>query len=71
LIKRGLTNSIYAWIAEPGGATNKERFEQVRQSSVRQAFEALEDNICNLSCNTSGCQTGTIDAMDVRILIPP
>ena len=42
-----------------GGATNNERFEQVGQSSVKHAFTALENNICNLGCNTSGCQTGT------------
>ena len=42
-----------------GGATNNERFEQIGQSSVKHAFTALENNICNLGCNTSGCATGT------------
>src|SRR6266508_884778 len=42
-----------------GGASNTERFEQVGQSSVKHAFLALENNICNLGCNTSGCTTGS------------
>jgi hypothetical protein len=42
-----------------GGANNNERFEQVSQSSVKHAFLALENNICNLGCNTSGCATGS------------
>ena len=42
-----------------GGANNNERFEQVGQSSVKHAFLALEDNVCNLGCNTSGCTTGS------------
>src|SRR6266496_2512505 len=42
-----------------GGANNNERFEQVGQSSVKHAFLALENNICNLGCNTSGCVTGS------------
>jgi hypothetical protein len=41
------------------GANNNERFEQVGQSSVKHAFLALEDNVCNLGCNTSGCTTGS------------
>jgi hypothetical protein len=42
-----------------GGANNNERFEQVGQSSVKHAFLALENNVCNLGCNTSGCTTGS------------
>src|SRR5436190_12920555 len=42
-----------------GGANNNERFEQVGQSSVKHAFLALEDNVCNLGCNTGGCTTGS------------
>jgi len=42
-----------------GGANNNERFEQVGQSSVKHAFLALENNVCNLGCNTSGCATGS------------
>ena len=37
-----------------GGATNNERFEQVGQSSVKHAFTALTNNICNLGCNGVG-----------------
>jgi hypothetical protein len=37
-----------------GGATNDERFEQVGQSSVKHAFTALTNNICNLGCNGVG-----------------
>jgi hypothetical protein len=42
-----------------GGATNNERFEQIGQSSMKHAFFALEGNVCNLGCNTSGCDTGS------------
>jgi hypothetical protein len=42
-----------------GGANNNERFEQVGQSSCKHAFLALENNVCNLGCNTSGCATGS------------
>ena len=41
------------------GATNDERFEQIGQSSMKHAFLALEDNVCNFGCNTSGCVTGS------------
>ncbi len=41
-----------------GGATNDERFEQIGQSWMKHAFEALEGGLCS-SCNTSGCTTGT------------
>src|SRR3982751_1795792 len=41
-----------------GGATNDERFEQIGQSWMKHAFEALEGGLCS-SCNTSGCATGT------------
>lgn len=37
-----------------GGATNDERFEQVGQSSVKHAFTALTQNLCNLGCNGVG-----------------
>ena len=37
-----------------GGASNDERFEQVGQSSVKHAFTALRENICNLGCNNVG-----------------
>jgi len=37
-----------------GGATNEERFEQIGQSSVKHAFTALTNNICNLGCNNVG-----------------
>jgi hypothetical protein len=37
-----------------GGSTNDERFEQVGQSSVKHAFTALTNNICNLGCNGVG-----------------
>jgi hypothetical protein len=37
-----------------GGATNDERFEQIGQSSVKHAFTALRNNICNLGCNGVG-----------------
>src|SRR5207253_7561940 len=42
-----------------GGASNNDRFEQIGQSWLKHAFEALEDNVCNFGCNTSGCTTGT------------
>src|SRR6266516_4496454 len=42
-----------------GGANNNEHFEQVGQSSCKHAFLALENNVCNLGCNTSGCTTGS------------
>lgn len=44
---------------QSGGATNNERFEQIGQSSMKHAFLALENNVCNLGCNTSGCVTGS------------
>jgi hypothetical protein len=37
-----------------GGATNDDRFEQIGQSSVKHAFTALTQNICNLGCNGVG-----------------
>ena len=37
-----------------GGTTNDERFEQIGQSSVKHAFTALTNNICNLGCNGVG-----------------
>jgi hypothetical protein len=37
-----------------GGATNDDRFEQIGQSSVKHAFTALTNNICNLGCNNVG-----------------
>ncbi len=37
-----------------GGANNDERFEQIGQSSVKHAFTALTNNICNLGCNGVG-----------------
>ena len=42
-----------------GGATNDQRFEQIGQSWMKHAFEALEGNTCNFGCNTSGCTTGS------------
>jgi hypothetical protein len=42
-----------------GGASNNDRFEQVGQSWMKHAFEALENNACGFGCNTSGCTTGT------------
>lgn len=40
-----------------GGANNDERFEQIGQSQVKHAFTALQNNLCNLGCVSSG--TGT------------
>ncbi len=37
-----------------GGPNNDERFEQIGQSSVKHAFTALTQNICNLGCNGVG-----------------
>ena len=37
-----------------GGASNNDRFEQIGQSSVKHAFTALTNNICNLGCNGVG-----------------
>jgi len=37
-----------------GGTDNSERFEQIGQSSVKHAFTALTNNICNLGCNNVG-----------------
>ena len=37
-----------------GGANNDQRFEQIGQSSVKHAFTALTNNICNLGCNGVG-----------------
>jgi hypothetical protein len=37
-----------------GGATNNDRFEQIGQSSVKHAFTALTNNICNFGCNGVG-----------------
>lgn len=43
-----------------GGATNDLRFEQIGQSNVKHAFEALAENICGLGCNgVSGTQLGS------------
>ena len=41
-----------------GGATNDRTFEQIGQSSVKHAFTALQQNLCNFGCNNSG--TGTL-----------
>src|SRR5688572_4124589 len=69
-----------------GGATNDERFEQIGQSSVKHAFTALTQNICNLGCNGvggtrlgSGCSdpysaslnAGTNNALGSRAWINP
>lgn len=37
-----------------GGTSNNERFEQIGQSSVKHAFTALTQNLCNLGCNGTG-----------------
>lgn len=39
-----------------GGTNNDERFEQIGQSSVKHAFTALTQNLCNLGCNGVGGQ---------------
>ncbi|HXX42937.1 MAG TPA: hypothetical protein VEI58_11820 [Chthoniobacterales bacterium] len=42
-----------------GGTVNADRFEQIGQSWLKHAFEALEDDDCSFGCNTSHCTTGT------------
>ena len=44
-----------------GGSTNDERFEQIGQSSVKHAFEALQNNLCGLGCaaNPNGTALGS------------
>ena len=42
-----------------GGPDNTERFEQIGQSWLKHAFFALEDDACNLGCDTNGCATGS------------
>lgn len=37
-----------------GGTNNDERFEQIGQSSVKHAFTALTQNLCNLGCSGVG-----------------
>jgi hypothetical protein len=37
-----------------GGASNNERFEQIGQSSVKHAFQALTQNLCGYGCNGVG-----------------
>jgi hypothetical protein len=69
-----------------GGPANDERFEQIGQSSVKHAFTALTQNICNLGCNGvggsnlgSGCSdpysaslnAGTNNALGSRAWINP
>jgi hypothetical protein len=41
-----------------GGATNDRRMEQIGQSNVKHAFEALQQNLCGFGCTSSG--TGTL-----------
>jgi hypothetical protein len=43
-----------------GGASNNQRFEQVGQSHVKHAFEALTENLCGFGCNgVGGVQLGS------------
>lgn len=37
-----------------GGTNNDERFEQIGQSNVKHAFQALTENLCGLGCNGVG-----------------
>lgn len=39
-----------------GGASNDERFEQIGQSSVKHAFTALQNDLCNLGCSPTSSQ---------------
>ena len=42
-----------------GGASNNDRFEQIGQSNVKHAFEALTQNLCGFGCNgVGGAQLG-------------
>jgi hypothetical protein len=41
-----------------GGTNNNERFEQIGQSWMKHAFEALEGDDCGFGCNTSNCTPG-------------
>ncbi len=41
-----------------GGGANNERFEQIGQSNVKHAFTALQQNLCEFGCSSSG--TGTL-----------
>ena len=69
-----------------GGTSNNDRFEQIGQSSVKHAFTALTNNLCNLGCNGvgdnklgSGCSdpysaslnAGTNNALGSRAWINP
>lgn len=40
-----------------GGSSNSDRFEQVGQSSLKHAFTALQNNMCNLGCNSTPSTT--------------
>ncbi|MDQ2854981.1 MAG: hypothetical protein M3R68_01535, partial [Acidobacteriota bacterium] len=40
-----------------GGASNDQRFEQIGQSSVKHAFQALQENICGFGCNATASTT--------------
>jgi hypothetical protein len=43
-----------------GGTNNNDRFEQIGQSWMKHAFEALEDDQCGFGCNiTSNCTPGS------------